>query len=86
MIKYTDEERVQYIGKCADCGMDYNDFVIDMVIQNKLWEMINPTYHKGCGLLCPNCICARLAELGLCSVNVIVDLSDLLVVERISNG
>ena len=31
-----------------------------MIIPNDLWELINPTYHIGAGLLCPTCIASRL--------------------------
>ena len=73
--RYKDEDRPH--GKCYDCGLDYNDFVCDMNIQNGLWEMINPTFHYGAGFLCPNCICQRLTKgLGLTAVRVTVDLVD----------
>lgn len=58
--KYKDKERPK--GKCYDCGLPYSSFP-DMCISNELWEKINPTYHKGAGLLCPTCISIRLREI-----------------------
>ena len=51
---------------CADCGRPYgseNGFP-DLVIENKAWRKISPTGDGG-GLLCPSCICKRLAERGI---------------------
>lgn len=62
--KYTEVERPcgQY-GKCYDCGMPYGEFP-DMVLPDDLWELINPSQHKGSGLLCPTCIANRLDYIG----------------------
>lgn len=60
--KYDDHERPY--GRCYDCKMSYSDFP-DMIIPDDLWELINPTHHKGAGLLCPTCIAKRLNYLGL---------------------
>jgi hypothetical protein len=65
MKKYTDSERP--LGKCYDCGIPYHDFA-DLEIPDDIWEKINPTYHEGAGLLCPNCIGLRLRELELFDV------------------
>lgn len=74
--RYPDEERPH--SQCYDCGLSYEDFICDMLIQPHVWELINPTFHRGCGLLCPNCICRRLVRgLGLTCVNCMVDLVDL---------
>lgn len=59
--KYGDLERPK--GVCYDCRIPYNSFP-DMVIEDDLWEQINPTHHKGAGLLCPTCIANRLNEIG----------------------
>ena len=75
MKKYKDNDRPK--GCCYDCKLDYDKFPCDMLIQNNLWEKINPTYHEGAGLLCPNCICTRLMKLGLTCVRTIVDTSEL---------
>lgn len=58
---YKDDERPQ--GCCYDCRMKYSEFP-DMTIPNELWELINPTEHEDCGLLCPTCIANRLDYLG----------------------
>ncbi len=76
--RYTDEERPRSYGKCYDCGLKYDEFPCDMVIQDELWEMINPSHRKQGGLLCPNCICARLIQLGLTSVHVMVNTATLI--------
>jgi len=58
--KYKDDERPK--GKCYDCKLDYHKWG-DIIISNNMWELINPTYHKGAGLLCPNCVQNRLTIL-----------------------
>lgn len=70
--QYTDDERAcwEYC-KCYDCGLQYScDAWCDVVIPNKYWEMINPTYHKGSGLLCFNCIAHRLTILKLKNIPI----------------
>jgi hypothetical protein len=62
--------------KCYDCELPYDDFVCDFTIQNKLWKVISPKHDEG-GLLCPLCMIKRLKNLGLSSVNVIVDTTEL---------
>ena len=69
--KYTDEERPRTYGKCYDCGLPYDKFPCDMVINDKMWKRITPTYREGGGLLCPNCICRRLMQLGGTCVHVV---------------
>jgi hypothetical protein len=59
--RYSDDERPQ--GCCYDCRLKYSEFP-DMIIDDELWEMINPTIHKGAGILCPTCIANRLNHLG----------------------
>ncbi len=56
----TDLEREEKGCRCSDCGLEYGIDFPDMIIPDKLWEKINPTYHKGAGLLCPTCIANRL--------------------------
>ena len=58
--------------KCHDCGLDYEGFLCDFVIQNDLWAMISPTGDEG-GLLCPMCILKRLLDLGLPAVKASID-------------
>ena len=62
---------------CYDCNINYDNFTCDLVIQNNLWKLISPTHDEG-GILCPNCICKRLMNLGLTSVKVTVDTSELI--------
>ena len=57
---------------CYDCGLDYRKFPLDALCHNDIWELISPSEHSGGGLLCPNCICARLAKLGACCVFIVV--------------
>jgi len=78
MRRYTDKERPCGCGVCYDCGLKYDKFPCDMVIQDELWELINPSQRKDGGLLCPNCICARLIQLGLTSVHVTVNTAMLI--------
>ncbi len=62
------------MSKCHDCELDYN---CDMNIQDVLWEIIDPSEHKDCGLLCPNCICKRLMNIrGMTCVDVTVDTAN----------
>lgn len=61
--KYKDHERPK-VAECYDCGSDYRD-TPDMIIDNNLWELINPTYHKGAGILCPRCTTNRLRLKGV---------------------
>ena len=56
--KYKDDERPK--NKCYDCKIPYHSFA-DMVVPDDIWELINPTYHKECGLLCPTCMAVRLS-------------------------
>lgn len=60
--KYEKEDRP--FGRCYDCRMDYRDFQ-DFIIEDSLWEQINPTMQVGAGILCPTCIVNRLNFLGL---------------------
>jgi len=63
------------------CGIKYQDFPADMLIQDGLWKLICPKPYDGHGsggVLCPNCICEKLIELGLTKVLVTVDTSELI--------
>jgi len=55
--------------QCADCSRPYGDEYgfPDLVIPNEAWRRISPTGDDG-GLLCPNCICARLHKAGMTGV------------------
>jgi hypothetical protein len=69
MKKYTDNERPED-AQCYDCGLSY-DKCGDCTVPNDIWEQINPTYHTGAGILCPNCMLQRLHELGISNVPAI---------------
>ena len=45
---------------CLDCGKPYSDFPLDTVLPDEQWRMIHDS--EG-GLLCANCMVARLAKL-----------------------
>jgi hypothetical protein len=54
---------------CYDCGRAYgneNGFP-DLIIPLYIWRQISPTKNEG-GLLCPSCICRRLARGGFQNV------------------
>jgi hypothetical protein len=53
---------------CADCGLDYESSAwADVVIDDGIWRTISPD-GEGNGLLCFNCINARLVRAGLSNV------------------
>lgn len=64
--RYVDADRPTD-PRCYDCGRAYKSFV-DCSLANGIWEKINPTHHKGAGILCPNCIGDRLRAVGLAGV------------------
>lgn len=45
---------------CLDCGLDYQDFLIDTILSDADWAAIHP--DEG-GLLCASCIARRVAKL-----------------------
>jgi hypothetical protein len=46
--------------KCYDCGLPYTDLGFqDLIVPDWAWKRIAPV--DGNGLLCPTCICRRLA-------------------------
>ena len=48
--------------KCQDCG---NDYFVDLMLPNELWEKIKPEgKEEGAGLLCGACIMKRLDAIG----------------------
>ena len=50
--------------RCYDCGLSYDDDGFpDLVLPNDTWAAISPTGDEG-GMLCPSCICRRLAQGG----------------------
>ena len=60
---YSDEERPE--GVCYDCRQP---IILDLIVPNSVWVLLNPTHHDGAGLLCSGCIRLRLADLGLYGV------------------
>lgn len=50
------------MAKCYDCHRPYGDEhgFPDLIIPYWAWKQISPTGDDG-GLLCPSCICSRLA-------------------------
>lgn len=74
MKRYTDDERPLpplSHAQCYDCGLRYDSPAwCDVAVPDSVWEIINPTYHPGAGLLCFNCIAARCDEAGLYDVPV----------------
>jgi hypothetical protein len=73
--RYPDAERPGWEGDepvsalCYDCRIPYSA-IVDVVLPNELWERINPTVHRGAGLLCANCIFERLHHLNVFEVKV----------------
>ncbi|KKK67572.1 hypothetical protein LCGC14_2952710, partial [marine sediment metagenome] len=51
---------------CVDCGRHYGDEYgfPDLVLPSDIWAAISPRGDGG-GMLCPSCICKRLADRGL---------------------
>jgi hypothetical protein len=66
---YTETERPDAV--CYDCGLPYGDFPVELVIAHEQWELINPSEHRGGGLLCHNCMIDRLIEKGIFIVDVL---------------
>lgn len=46
---------------CADCGMPYADFPLDVVIPDDQWRAIG--FEHGGGILCAGCIVRRGSKL-----------------------
>ncbi len=59
-------ETVESDPVCYDCHRLYGDEYgfPDLVLPNGTWDAISPTGNEG-GLLCPSCICKRLADRGI---------------------
>ena len=79
--KYTEEDTSG--GECYDCGLWYGcDAWADVVVKDEVWELINPSEHKGGGLLCFNCMNRRLAFLGLEDVPAIIGSGPFVIAEE----
>lgn len=46
--------------RCIDCGLDYTELGIDLVLPDQQWKLLCP---EG-GVLCANCICKRAMKWG----------------------
>jgi hypothetical protein len=46
--------------RCMDCGLDYEQYPLDVVLKKAQWLLIHP--DDG-GVLCANCIVGRAAKL-----------------------
>ena len=47
---------------CCDCGIEYPFEGVDLILPDDQWLAVFPD-HGGAGVLCPNCITRRIAEL-----------------------
>ena len=67
---------------CYDCGRHYgNEYGFpDLVLPNDVWAAISPTGNEG-GMLCPSCICKRLADHGFENVPAVFRSGPCCVVE-----
>lgn len=74
--KYTEAERPlppNGPAACYDCLLEYGSPAwADVVLPDDVWERINPTHHRGAGLLCFSCINARLVAAGIENTPVII--------------
>lgn len=51
------------IAACLDCGLDYSEFGVDLLLPRSQWLLIHPDEN---GLLCALCIAKRAARIGQC--------------------
>lgn len=50
---------LKYKSECIDCGLNYEEFPIDLLLPDNQWKKI----HKGVnGVICPSCIIKRIAK------------------------
>lgn len=67
-----DQRKIDAGVKCYDCDMPYEKFPLDVIMPDELWEQINPSLHKGGGILCATCIWKRLAlQTNQCAMYVV---------------
>jgi len=60
--------------KCLDCGLDYSEFPMDVLLPRAQWLAIHPDEH---GLLCAACIVRRCAKLpNATCVHAIVEIAN----------
>lgn len=55
--------------RCADCGLPYRDFGLDVALPDQQWRVIGPEL----GVLCATCICHRAAAHGATVVLAWID-------------
>lgn len=53
-------EEVTLPASCLDCGLDYGEFGMDLLLPRSQWLDIHPADG---GLLCPTCIVRRAGKL-----------------------
>lgn len=59
--------------KCLDCGRDYTDFGMDLLLPRWQWLLIHP--DDG-GLLCANCIVRRASGLrGAVALHAVIGIA-----------
>lgn len=59
--------------RCMDCGLDYSEFKLDIVLPHSQWVAINPAND---GLLCAQCIVNRLSKIpGVVCVHAIAEVN-----------
>ena len=59
--------------ECDDCGLDYSDFPIDVLLPRHQWLTIHPNN----GLLCAACIVKRAAKVrGAIVVHMIIEIAE----------
>src|SRR5512138_3482472 len=58
--------------ECEDCGLPYNDFMLDVTLPDEQWLAIHPSGING--LLCARCIVARASKLkNIVAVRAVLD-------------
>lgn len=50
--------------KCIDCGMDYEEMGLDLILPDQQWKVICPEN----GILCANCMCKRASKNGSATI------------------
>lgn len=60
------------MAKCADCGLEYKNMGLDLVLPDQQWKVLSPDDN----ILCANCICIRARKHGGTVVMAWVDNID----------
>jgi len=62
--------------RCADCGLPYVDFPLDLLLPRSQWVLIFPESEDGSGLLCARCIVARAEKVpGATAVHAVIEIA-----------